>query len=57
MPAIAVRHSLSLFAPYVLPAMPLARSTALHSAQKPTVPPTHELFGLVLYACNHDLPV
>jgi hypothetical protein len=34
-------------APYVVPAMSLARSNALHSAQKPTVPSTHEIFGLV----------
>jgi len=33
-------------APTVVPAMSLARSNALHSTQKPTVPPTHEMFGL-----------
>jgi hypothetical protein len=30
----------------VVPATSLTRSNALHSAQKPTVPPTHEIFGL-----------
>ncbi len=39
-------------APYVVPAMSLARSNALHSAQKPTVPPTHEIFGLVTPIAN-----
>jgi hypothetical protein len=45
MPAIADRHSLSMPDPYIVPATSLARSNALHSAQKPTVPPTHEIFG------------
>ena len=30
---------------HVVPATSLARSNALHAAQKPTVPPTHEIFG------------
>ncbi len=31
---------------HVVPATSLTRSNALYSAQKPTVPPTHEIFGL-----------
>jgi len=33
---------------HVVPATSLARSNALHTAQKSTVPPTHEIFGLGL---------
>jgi len=32
-------------APYVVPAMSLARSNALHATQKTTAPPTREIFG------------